>query len=58
MIAAFKYLGLKFSIYTIISITLMSVLLYIIPVQHLWTHNTLLASIFGGTLNGIGCGLF
>lgn len=57
MIAAFKYLGLKFSIYTILSITLMSVFLYIIPIQHLWTNNTLLASIFGGTLNGIGCGI-
>lgn len=57
MIAAFKYLGLKFSIYTILSITLLSIFLYIIPIQHLWTHNTLLAAIFGGVLNGIGCGI-
>ena len=57
MIAAFKYLGKKFSIYTILSITLLSVFLYIIPIQHLWTDNTLLAAIFGGTLNGIGCGI-
>src|SRR3954452_10036486 len=57
MIAAFKYLGLKFSIYTILSITLLSIFIYIIPVHHLWTDNTLLAAIFGGTLNGIGCGI-
>lgn len=57
MIAAFKYLGLKFSIYTIISITLLSIFLYIFPIYHLWTDNTLLAAIFGGVLNGIGCGI-
>ena len=57
MIAAYKYLGLKFSIYTIISITLLSIFLYIFPIQHLWTDNTLLAAIFGGVLNGIGCGI-
>lgn len=57
MIAAYIYLGKKFSIYTILSITLLSIFLYIIPIQHLWTDNTLLAAIFGGTLNGIGCGI-
>lgn len=57
MIAAFILLGKKFSIYTILSITLLSIFLYIIPIQHLWTNNTLLAAIFGGTLNGIGCGI-
>ena len=57
MIAAYKYLGLKFSIYTIISITLLSIFLYILPIHHLWTDNTLLAAIFGGVLNGIGCGI-
>lgn len=57
MILGYKYLGRKFSIYTILSIVLLSVFLFIIPVQHLWTDNTLLAAIFGGTLNGIGCGI-
>lgn len=57
MFLGYKYLGKKFSIYTILSITLLSVFLFIIPVQHLWTENTLLAAIFGGTLNGIGCGI-
>lgn len=57
MIAAFKYLGLKFSLYTILSITLLSTFLYILPIQHLWTDNTLLAAIFGGVLNGVGCGI-
>ncbi|WP_458413811.1 YitT family protein [Schinkia sp. CFF1] len=57
MILGYKYLGRKFSIYTILSIVLLSIFLFIIPVQHLWTDNTLLAAIFGGTLNGIGCGI-
>lgn len=57
MILGYKYLGKKFSVYTILSITLLSTFLYFIPVQHLWTDNTLLAAIFGGTLNGIGCGI-
>lgn len=54
MIAAFKFLGMKFSIYTILSITLVSIFLYILPIQHLWTDNILLAGIFGGMLNGVG----
>lgn len=57
MIAAFKYLGLKFSLYTILSITLVSTFLYILPLQHLWTDNILLSAIFGGVLNGVGCGI-
>lgn len=54
MIAAFKFLGMKFSIYTILSITLLSIFLYVLPIRHLWTDNILLAAIFGGMLNGIG----
>jgi uncharacterized membrane-anchored protein YitT (DUF2179 family) len=57
MMLGYKYLGKKFSIYTIFSITLLSTFLFIIPVKHLWTDNTLLAAIFGGTLNGIGSGI-
>lgn len=57
LIAGFKYLGKKFSVYTIFSTTLLSVFLYVLPTEHLWTDNTLLSAIFGGTLNGIGCGL-
>jgi uncharacterized membrane-anchored protein YitT (DUF2179 family) len=57
MILGYKFLGKKFSIYTIIGIILLSTFLYIIPIQHLWTDNILLASIFGGILNGIGCGI-
>jgi uncharacterized membrane-anchored protein YitT (DUF2179 family) len=57
MILGYKYLGRKFSIYTILSIMLLSAFLYFIPVQHIWTDNTLLGAIFGGTLNGIGCGI-
>ena len=57
MMLGYKYLGRKFSIYTIFSITLLSTFLFIIPVQHLWTDNILLAAIFGGTLNGVGSGI-
>ncbi len=57
MILGYKFLGRKFSIYTILSIVLLSTFLSIIPVRHLWTDNILLAAIFGGTLNGIGCGI-
>src|SRR5689334_10288918 len=39
MVAAFILLGKKFSIYTILSITLLSGFLYIMPIQHLWTDN-------------------
>ncbi len=48
MIAAYIFLGKKFSIYTIIAITLVSSFLYIFPVQQIWTENILLAAIFGG----------
>lgn len=57
MILGYKYLGRIFSIYTILSIMLLSTFLSIIPVRLLWTDNILLAAIFGGTLNGIGCGI-
>lgn len=57
MIAAYILLGKKFSIYTILSITLLSGFLYILPIRHLWTDDVLLAAIFGGILNGVGCGI-
>jgi len=57
MVLAYKLLGTKFSIYTMIAIILLSGFLYLLPVQQLWTDNTILAAIFGGTLNGIGCGI-
>lgn len=57
MIAAYLTLGKKFSFYTILSITILSLFLYIFPIKHLWTENVLLAAIFGGILNGIGCGI-
>lgn len=57
MVLAYKLLGIKFSIYTMIAIILISGFLYLLPIQHLWTENTMLSAIFGGTLNGIGCGV-
>lgn len=53
----YRYLGKRFSIYTIISTVLLSIFLSIIPVNHIWTENILLSAIFGGVINSIGCGL-
>ncbi len=57
MILGYRFLGRKFSIYTILSILLLSSFLYFIPIKQLWTDNTLLAAIFGGTISGIGSGI-
>lgn len=57
MILGYIFLGKKFSIYTILSIILLSVSLYIIPVRSIWTSNVLLSAIYGGLLVSIGSGL-
>jgi uncharacterized membrane-anchored protein YitT (DUF2179 family) len=54
MILGYKHIGKKFSIYTIFSITLLSVTLYIIPIRHIWTDNILLSAVFGGILSSFG----
>lgn len=55
LIIGYKFLGRKFSIYTIISSFLLSIFLYMIPVGTIWTDNILLNAIFGGVLNAVGC---
>ena len=57
LILGFLKLGRKFSTYTILATTLLSLFLYVIPVQPIWTDDTLLSAIFGGLLNAIGCGI-
>lgn len=57
LLLAYKLLGSKFSIYTIFATILLSTFLYLFPVQHLWTDNVLLGALFGGVLNGVGCGI-
>nr|WP_281279539.1 YitT family protein [Aquibacillus sediminis] len=57
LIIAYKFLGNKFIFYTIVSTTLLSAFLFIIPIEPIWTENTLLAAIFGGGLTGLGNGL-
>ncbi|HWI49458.1 MAG TPA: YitT family protein [Rummeliibacillus sp.] len=54
MILGYKFLGKKFSIYTILSITLVSVFLVFIPIRPILTNNILLSAIFGGVINMIG----
>jgi len=57
LIIGHKFLGKKFSFYTILGTVCLSFFLFIIPVEHIWTDNILLSAIFGGVLNAVGCGL-
>lgn len=57
LIIGYKFLGRKFSVYTIISSILLSVFLYTIPIGTIWTDNILLNAIFGGVINALGCSL-
>lgn len=49
-------LGKRFIGYTILSVLVLSVSLYVIPVYQV-THEPLLASLFGGVITGIGIGI-
>lgn len=49
----FRFIGEKFTLYSCVVIVLSSVLTDIIP-THVITYDTLLISIFGGMLNGLG----
>lgn len=57
MILGHKELGKKFSIYTIFSIVFMSVCLYLVPVEALFTDDILLSGLFGGVISAIGGGI-
>ena len=57
LILGYKFLGKKFSLYTIFATSLLALFILIIPVEPIWTDSILLAAIFGGVLNAVGCGL-
>lgn len=57
LILGYVHLGKKFSIYTILSTSLLSLFLLIIPVKPILTDNILLSAIFGGVINAVGCGI-
>ncbi|SFB96189.1 Uncharacterized membrane-anchored protein YitT, contains DUF161 and DUF2179 domains [Bacillus sp. OV322] len=49
-------LGKQFILFTILSVVVLSVSLYLIPV-HAISHEPILSSLFGGVITGIGIGL-
>ncbi|MGV3464569.1 MAG: YitT family protein [Heyndrickxia sp.] len=56
LVLGFIKLGKRFIIYTIISVVVLSVGLYVIPIVQITTE-PLLASLTGGVLTGVGIGL-
>lgn len=53
---AFKYIGKKFTIYSILTIFLSSIFVDILP-QYIFTQDILLVSVFGGLINGFAISL-
>ena len=53
---AFKYIGKKFTIYSIIVIFLSSIFVDILP-PYVFTNDVLLISVFGGIINGFAISL-
>lgn len=53
---AFKYIGKKFTIYSILTIFLSSIFVDILP-QYIFTKDILLVSVFGGLINGFAISL-
>lgn len=53
---AFKYIGKKFTIYSILTIFLSSIFVDILP-QYIFTQDILLVSVFGGLTNGFAISL-
>lgn len=51
------FLGRKFVIYSIISVFVTSLAMYIIPLESLVNSDVLLSSVFGGVISGIAIGL-
>ncbi|GEK34247.1 YitT family protein [Kurthia sibirica] len=49
-------LGKRFASYTVLSVIVVSLSLYIIPIIEL-THEPLLAALFGGVITGVGIGI-
>ena len=53
---AFKYIGKKFTLYSILTIFLSSIFVDILP-QYIFTQDILLVSVFGGLINGFAISL-
>lgn len=53
---AFKYIGKKFTIYSILTIFLSSIFVDILP-HYIFTQDILLVSVFGGLINGFAISL-
>ncbi len=56
MIIGYKMLGKKFIMNSIFSVVIVSIGLYLFPVVMI-AHDTILSSIFGGALTGLGVGI-
>ncbi|HLO13121.1 MAG TPA: YitT family protein [Pseudoneobacillus sp.] len=56
LILGYMKLGRKFILYTILSVISISVSLYIIPIHEI-ASNSILSSVFGGALVGLGIGI-
>lgn len=56
VILGYKILGKKFIMNTIFSVLIVSVGLYVMPIIPI-AHDTILSSIFGGALTGLGVGI-
>ncbi|MFD0048796.1 YitT family protein [Actinomycetes bacterium NPDC127524] len=56
LILGWSKLGKQFILFTILSVVVLSVSLYLIPV-HAISHEPILSSLFGGVITGIGIGL-
>lgn len=57
MILGYIHLGKKFSIYTILSIVVITIALMYIPIKPILTDNVLLSSIFGGAILSFGAAI-
>ncbi|MFC3885395.1 YitT family protein [Bacillus songklensis] len=56
LIIGFMKLGRRFVLYTLLSVVVLSIALYIIPLRPIST-DPILSSVFGGVLTGIGVGM-
>lgn len=57
LVLGYIFLGKRFSFYTIISVLLLSIFLFFIPVKNIWTDDILLSALFGGCLSSLGSGI-
>ncbi|UNL83627.1 YitT family protein [Priestia koreensis] len=56
LIIGYIKLGRDFILYSILSVVVLSIALYVIPIQAV-AHDVIISSVFGGVLTGIGVGI-